>query len=152
MKSGFTLIELIVTFGIIAVLLALVAPNFLSLQTRTTLHQTSVELISDIRGQQLNAMTNSQTAFGVYFDPDQYILFTGSVYNVSAPGNFTVPLGPTVNFSAVNIPGSSLVFLPGSGEVSGFNGSANTFALSDSQDGASFTFTLNKIGVITSVQ
>jgi hypothetical protein len=49
------------------------------------------------------------------------------------------------------LPSSQLIFLKGSGEVSGYSSSTNTITLKDNDTGKTTTVTINKYGVITGV-
>ncbi|MEK9201306.1 MAG: type II secretion system protein [Patescibacteria group bacterium] len=144
---GFTLIELAVTLGMLAVLFTLT-----SFAVLTSIHhadQKSVEttLLSDIHLQQLKAMqgdTEGQTQaypYGVYFNANQYTLFRGSTYTSNDPNNYTVIQDTNFSFS----PETSLVFARGSGEIS----SPVTFFLTEANSGVIHSFFVNKYGVVS---
>lgn len=158
MRSAFSLIELIVTLGIITVLLSFSSQNFLTSQRKTILDDQVLILSTDIRTQQQKAMLGDTSGsgtvsdYGIYFDSQTYTLFRGSVYNPADPDNYTNSLPETVNFNSVLFPDSQIVFQRGSGEILNFSSGQNLFNLSDSELGKTKTFTLNALGVIVSVQ
>lgn len=151
MRRGFTVIELIVTLGIITVLLTLASVNLLSSQRRTSVNTALDILHSDLHNQQMDAIAKGGVARGIYFSADAYTLFTGSGYIPGDPANFTVSLSPGQQFSSVTFPSSAIVFLPKSGQISGFNPGSNSVTLTDSQVNQSYTLTLNAYGVVTAV-
>lgn len=141
MRAAFTLVELMIGIGIIAIIFTFSSINLLSLQHKTTLNQ-QVELVaSDLRSQQLASMTGSSE--GIHFDTNSYTLIGTSSYVIDLP--------PTLTFTNINLPDSEIVFQNGSGEIKDFNNTKNTFSLTDS-GGESKTFTLNALGVIYQIQ
>src|SRR3989337_3900526 len=88
-RQGFTLIELALIMGIIAILISFMSINLLKPQT-TASTSSSVQILgADIKEQQIKAMsgdsdfettTDSQ---GIYFESNRYTLFRGPTY---APG------------------------------------------------------------------
>ncbi len=125
MRNGFTLIEVAIIIAISAILLSISSLTLSNLQNRTYL-DTSVEtLISDIKHQQVLAMSGDTAGagtvqpFGVYFDIDSYTLFRGTVYDPEDPYNFTVSLYDNLEFLDVDFANSQLIFMSGSGEIYG---------------------------------
>ncbi len=154
MRYGFTLIELIVTVGLIAFLLTFSSLNFISTQRKTTLQDQVLLLSTDIRGQQLKAMSSDTggsgtvSNYGIYFQNQTYTLFRGDTYSAIDPENYVVTLPETTIIVDVLFPNSQIVFQKGSGEILNFNNTQNTFSLTDSQLGESHLYTLNALGVI----
>jgi len=156
-KRGFTFVELVVVIGIIAMLSSFITLNFFKTQNTVSLETTVSLFISDLKAQQLNMMsgnTNGQAAnipFGIHFDQNRYVLYHSSAYSSNDSGNFVVNLNNGVTFSQINLPNSALVFASGSGEIQGYNQSQNTITLQNGNSGDQKTITVNRYGVITSV-
>src|SRR3989344_9266975 len=77
--SGFTLVELMVVMGIFALMLGFTSINLIRPQTQANLDTTVTTLVSDLKEQQIRAMTgDGPSDYGVNFEPGRYTLFTGS--------------------------------------------------------------------------
>ncbi len=152
-QKGFTLPELLVALGILTILFSIVTITLLRSQ-RGAAQGTLVDtLLTDLRDQQTKAMSqdtggsSANNDYGVYLAGSSYTLFRGSVYNSGDSNNFTVGLAGGLVFSQTTLPGSSIVFESGSGEVVGFSPVANTFSVEDTTNGQVTQITLNKYGV-----
>lgn len=158
MRKGFTLIELLVVMAIISILFAISIVNLNTLQQNTYQNSSEEVFLSDLKLQQLKSMTgdnnNSSTfkTFGIYFGPNSYTLFRGSSYSASDPENFTVELNPNLSFSSVLFTNSQIVFAKNSGEITGFVAGQNKITINNSITNIDSVITLNKYGVITSIE
>lgn len=154
-EKGFTLIELIIVLGITLLILGFITINLANFQQKTSVNTTVDTLISDMKNQQAKAMagagSGSGNSYGIYFQPDRYILFTGSSYSSTNSSNFTVRLDATISFTNITLPSNVLVFLRQSGEINGFTNGSNTITVKDTQGSNKQTITINKYGVVTSV-
>ena len=152
-RPGFTLIELILIMGLLATLVTLASVNLLSSQHQTSLNSTLTTLITDIKSQQLKAMSGDTEGrgitdnYGVYFAATEYVLFHGSVYISGDPTNSVIPLDNSLQFSST-LPASSLIFAKGSGDIIGFTIGSDSVTLASPSN--SKTIHLNKYGVVTS--
>src|SRR3989338_2423261 len=101
--KGFTLIELLVVLSFFASFFGLATVRLLSSVQKTTSTATLTTLISDIKSQQIKAMTGDTQGtglnnnYGIYFGNNQYTLFTG-VYSSGNAFNFSIPLGGNLQF------------------------------------------------------
>jgi prepilin-type N-terminal cleavage/methylation domain-containing protein len=148
--NGFTIIELMVSIGILAVLFALTTINITRLPSSASQSSSYDRLVSDLRGQQTKAMVgyNSVTgatggsAYGVYFDvtANSYTLFAGLNYS-GGTEYYTVDLDPNLTFTGITFPNSQVVFAIGSGDTA--SGSAS---ITNSLTGEVKTLKLNKYG------
>jgi len=158
MRSAFSLIELIIAVGIIAIILSFSSINLLSSQRKAYLDDEITLLASDIHTQQLRAMTadsegtSAALDFGIYFTEDSYTTFSGNTYDPNAPGNYQTTLPETIRITEIPFAQSQLVFTKGSGEIYNFDNNANSFTISDSAMGESKTFIFNALGVITEIE
>lgn len=149
-QTGFTFIELIVVLGILGTLLGIVVVNLLSATQKTSLQTTTTTLVSDLSRQQIRAM--AQGTQGIYFETEQYTLFSGASYVATDSANAVIPLGESIEINNVLFPSSQIVFVKGSGEISGFSNGNNTITVLNTASGEEKEITLNRFGVITEVQ
>lgn len=155
-QEGFTLIELLVVLSLFASFFVLATVRLFSSVQQTTSTSTLTMLISDIKSAQIKAMTGdtqgtgSNNNYGIYFGNNQYTLFTGSYIPGNAT-NFSIPLGGNLQFINNTIPAGQLIFLKGSGEVSGYVSGQDGVTLTDTQSAEQKTITVNRYGVIKSV-
>ncbi|HKB88061.1 MAG TPA: type II secretion system protein [Patescibacteria group bacterium] len=126
--KGFTVIELMVSIGILAILFALTTINLGRLPSTTSQSAAIDTLISDIRGQQTQAMAG-RTAYGIHFDANSYTL---------TPSNFVINLDPGLSFDNS---GQNLTFAAGSGETTPM-----TFSVINSQVNKTTVININKYG------
>lgn len=125
MKSGFTLIEMIVVMAIGVVLITATTVNLLGGQRRVVKASGAEQLVAEIRGEQMRAMMGGGTV-------------TLDLTTVDLDNNLTI----TTTF-----PGSQVVFAPISGEVVG----ENTVTITDTTDGTTKTLHMNSYGVVTQI-
>ena len=148
-RNGFTIPELLVVVGILLVLWAIATVSLVRTQTTNSLDVATDLLVSDIKSQQTKAMASeSDSPFGIFFEGAGYTLFTGDVYVLGDPGNFTVEVLSPVSLTNTNLNLSSLVFSKGSGEVLSFVSGAS-FSLVDGVSGEENAFGVNKYGGLT---
>mgnify|MGYP001595790660 CR=1 FL=1 len=156
-QSGFTLIELIIVTGIILLLFGFVVVNLLQEQHIVSVNSSVDILISDMASQQTKAMagdTNgsfSQNSYGIYFESDRYTLFKGNSFSAIDLANFTVMLDENIAFNGVTFPNNIVVFSALTGEVNGFIDGNNTIAITNSQGTEIKTITINRYGVVKSI-
>jgi prepilin-type N-terminal cleavage/methylation domain-containing protein len=154
---GFTLIEVLVVAGIFVALLSFMMPTLTNSQRHTQINEAAALLIADMKDQQMKAMlgdTEGQavsTSSGIYFETTRYTLFRGLSYSVSDTRNYVINLDPQFQFTFTNLPSSQIVYARGSGEVSNFVNDTYSLTLSDIQGGTSQVITINKYGVVQSV-
>jgi prepilin-type N-terminal cleavage/methylation domain-containing protein len=157
MRQGFTLIELIIIIGILAILMAVVLPNFTTPVRRTSFSEALNVFVSDAKTQQHKAMMgDSQLAigpkpYGIFITSTGYILFQGPGYTDTDPHNFSVNFDPNLNFTFINLPQTQIDFAAGSGAASNFVSDSYSVTLVDLETGQSSVITFNRYGVITQV-
>ena len=156
-QCGFTFPELIIVVGILTTLFALSVSSLSSTQQTTYLDTNVSTFISDLKQQQINAMTGNTegtgiiTDHGIYFGTTSYTLFQGSSYSAGSATNYVVDLESNIEFGTITFPQSQIVFNKGGGEVDGFNPTFNTITLRNSITNEQQTIIINKYGVITNV-
>ncbi len=151
-QQGFTLVELIVVMGIIAMLFGFTSFNVLNTQRTVSVKGAADILVSDFSSQQNKAMqgvgASSGTSYGVYFEPNKYTLFKGSSYSLTDSANFTVSLDPGILFTNTTFINNSVVFNPLTGEINGFLNGNNAITIQDANGNKSITITINRYGVV----
>lgn len=158
MKKGFVFIELVVVLAVVGLLIGLAVTNVTGLRSRASLTGVVDTLTSDLKTQQTKAMSDTveagivQPGFGVRFETNQYVLFRGTAYNASDTSNSVIALDQGVTFSVINLPNSSLVFASRSGDVVGWESSASTISVYESDTHETKTFQFNRYGVIATIE
>lgn len=145
MRKGFTLIELAVSMGILAVLFILTTINISPLPSNTFQVANLDTLLSDIRSQQTQSMT-SGSAYGVHFESGSYTLFKGASYTQGLPANTVINLDSGIVFSDITFPGSVIVFSPGTGDITGYTEGEDGFTIRSSVTNKSTAVKINKYG------
>lgn len=141
--------------GIMAILLTLTSLNLSSTLPQTSLDSATKTLVGYLKQQQLNALTGvsldpiSTTDQGVHLESNQYTLFQGSSFNVNSTYNFTQKVDDLL--ITTTFPQSNIIFTKGTGEISGFNPNNNTITLTFTQTQQKKIITLNKYGIIESI-
>lgn len=153
--KGFTFIELIVVIGILSVLFSIAFVGISSLQVGSTKQSTSVVLYSDLKNQQIKAMSGDtqssgiKSNYGIKILSDSYVLFRGSTYNALDTSNITMDAEPGYTINST-FPDTTIVFEAGSGEIIGFVNGQNTITITHTSTGQAKTIQLNKYGAVTS--
>lgn len=151
---GFTLVEVLVVMGLMAILAGLAFTNFIRPQNQASLDSIVSTLVADIKSQQIKAMSGDSVsastaqAHGVYIQSGSYTLFKGTSYSGSDTDNYTVAADTGVTLSTT-LPSTQVVFTKGTGDVTGFIAGQNTITITSSGTGTSKTLTLNRYGAIT---
>lgn len=154
-RRAFTLIEMTVVLGMLTTLMSVGIVNLLKTQASARIGSSINQLVADIRAQQLKSMTGDTAGtgtispHGIYVQPTSYTLFRGSAYSPADPANFTVNLEANMTLST-NFSSPQVVFLAGSGEVSGYTPGFDSLTLTDTTSTDSVTFQFNRYGVIIS--
>lgn len=154
---GFTLPEFILSLGILTTLFTIIAISLSYADQRTASETKTVVITTDIKGQQISAITGEAGAsgslsdHGIYFEQNRYILFRGSTYTPSNTTNFAIDLASNLEFSNISLPNSQIVFSKISGEVTNYNSANNYIVLRNTTNGETQTITINRLGAIVSV-
>lgn len=151
-EYGFTFVEVVIVMGIIVVLLMIGSVNFLPIKQAVSLSTSAQTLISDIKEQQLKAMSGA-SAQGVYFDNDQkkYTVFKGVTYDPSNSTNFDIQLGDQIIISEVDFTGRQLLFSTSSGELNNFS-AGDKLVLRNSITNEQRSIYFNKYGTIINLE
>lgn len=150
-QKGTSVLELVTVIGIFSMLFGFVAINIFNSETKATIQSSLTTLVTDIKQQQIKAMSQETGDHGVYFSESSYTLFSGSTYYATNSANFIVQLGNNIIFSSVLIPSRTLVFAKRTGEIANYNTNMDTIIMKNTQSNEIKTIKINKLGVITDV-
>ena len=105
---GFSLIELLIVFVIIAILGTLGILTFYQSTRSISLDndlQIAVETLNKAR--QYSIDSKNRTPWGTHFNQDGLVLFSGTTFNPSDPTNVTLNLSTYSTFSLISLSGGS---------------------------------------------
>jgi prepilin-type N-terminal cleavage/methylation domain-containing protein len=155
--QGFTMVELMLVISILLILMSIGGVSTLSMLKTTYLSTTVDVLVSDLKRQQLKAMNGytegraSHDHYGIHFETSRYVLFHGLVYSAADSTNIPVNLDNNIRISSNSFPSSQLIFTGVTGEVAGFSMGSNTITIENRTNSEHKVVTLNRYGVITSI-
>lgn len=144
LQRGFTLVELVVSMGILAIIFAISTIALSNIIPNTSKNTTSDSIINDLKSQQTEAMTKDSN-YGVHFETNSYTLFKGDDF-ASGTEKFTVDLDPTIVIGDVTFPGNQVVFLAGSGDIKNYSSGSDSLTVKISQTTSSTFIKLNQYG------
>lgn len=158
--NGFTLIELMVSMGIFAIIVSGSYISYLNFQRSHSLDNYTTQIIGLIYQAQNQAMSRmcvkscdiatTGANFGIHFDATnrQIILYTGIVYNPNDDYNIAINLPSNINLIS-NLPaGDNIVFEKISGEIRDFDDDLHNFSLQENSSGQTKNLDINRLGVI----
>lgn len=149
---GFTILELLVVIALMAVLSALTMITLIQPQTTVSLDSAVEVLVADLRSQQTKSMVGdsgtggAQVPHGVYVQAGSYTLFKGAAYSGADTDNFVITMDSSISLGTT-LPSSQAVFAEASGELT----AASTITVTNTISGQSKVISLNRLGVVVSV-
>lgn len=150
--KGFTLIELIVSIGIITLLVGFSSWAYLTVEKNSNLINQTTQLIGSVRQAQalaMSGMTQDQSNYiniSIHFTANSYIIFKGSQFNPNDTDNIQADLAAGITLNT-DLPSSDLTFLAKSGEVNNFDSNHNSITVLET-GGLSKVLRINKLGVV----
>ena len=148
--AGFTAVEVILIMSLLAILLSLVSVNLFKFQHKSQLSSTIDTFLADYKEQQIKAMvgdtsgTATPSAYGIHLETTSYTEFR----NIYGTDNFILSLPSGTQFTSTTFSNSQVLFATGSGEVATGD---NTITIKDTGDNTQKVITINKYGVVKSV-
>lgn len=106
MKGGFTLLELVIVVGILALLAGIILSSFSGFRNSKVLDTASEEslaLLSEARGSTLAGKDSYQ--YGVHLAAGQMVLYRGAVYSSSDTNNKIVTLDGALEIVSITLTG-----------------------------------------------
>lgn len=150
LKRGFTITELVVVMGILALLISISSISVFSTISSSRQNAVREKMVSDIKSQQAKAQagvkngTSVVTNWGVKIEDSKYTLFAGSSYSPGAAGNVVVEADSGITFNT-DSPNSQILFEMPSGEIAGLT--TGTYKINIVGNGSSSSsISLNKYG------
>jgi len=118
---GFTLAEILVAITIAVILFAITVSGFVGLREQSDIAivvDDSISFLQEARAKTLSSDNAAQ--YGVHFETNTFVLFSGDTYNASDPGNKVRNLSASVEISAYSFAGggAEVVFKRLTGETS----------------------------------
>lgn len=147
-KAGFTIIELLLVLGILAILVAVAAPYVVSTIGRNELSAATWEVVGTLRQAQTQARTSyGNTAWGVHVEPTQIVLFEGITYNAADPDNIVTLVTGSVSITGITLNGggADIRFTKNKGETTDYG----TITLTDASSGETAAVVVSATGVVT---
>ena len=105
-NRGVTLLELLLSFFIIAVSATMLAYAFSAFRESNdlgTAHAIIIGLLKDARSRAIASDGNS--VYGVHFETGQFVFFEGTSYSVGDPDNVVHELDPQVEITGITLTG-----------------------------------------------
>jgi len=100
MKKGFSLIELVIVIAIAGVLGAIVTNSFRSAQIQKEQETITQGLLASVEKQKADTQAGKGgSSYGVKFNADSYVLYTGTTYSAASISNRTVTVDPDFTLS-----------------------------------------------------
>lgn len=154
---GFTLPELVIVVGIVGLLFGFISLNLVHVQKASSVRSTVDTLVADMQNQQVKAMAGTTAAstngsYGIYFQSDRYTLFRGPSYVSTDSANVTVMIDTSQSLTPITFPSNTLLFQQESGEVSTYATSSSSVTVQDVTTPQKSTITVNRYGIVTSLQ
>lgn len=145
-RPGFTLVELLVLGGVMAVLATGVSLNFVSAQVKVSIDQAASQVVADIVEQQARGMAGQ----GEGGEPSGRVITWGSTSYILDPGGTVKEMPAGVVIESVGFAGNRVEFAHGSGEVLGYVAGEDNLVLRHEATGEGRIISLNKWGVVVS--
>ncbi|MCX6753771.1 MAG: prepilin-type N-terminal cleavage/methylation domain-containing protein [Candidatus Nomurabacteria bacterium] len=123
-NKGFTLIEILMVIAILGIISSIVLLNLSQFRNEQLLKNTTLDVVSLLSKARQNTLSSvNSTNYGIHFDNDKAVLFTGSVYSSNNTTNEPVVFSSKVIIpipSGLNIGGGSdVIFERLTGETVG---------------------------------
>ena len=113
MKKGFTIIEALVVIVILTVISVIVIGSFTKFNNNQSLNTAVSEITSTLNQARANTLASyDNLSYGVHFQSDKIILFSGGVFSSSDPDNKEIVLSTKVSISNITLAGggSDIIF------------------------------------------
>jgi|SRR3989338_6195061 len=88
LKRGITPIELIIVIAVLAIIVAIVLPQFAQIREEQVLKGVTSEVLSALNKARLETISSyNSSQYGVHFEPTQIVIFRGTSYSSGAADN-----------------------------------------------------------------
>ncbi len=107
-KRGISILEVIVVIAVLCIIAIIVIPQFAKTRENQVLKTAVADILSSInkaRSQTLSSLDSSK--YGVRFESDKVIIFTGTVFSAGAGTNESINITTPASITNVTLDGSS---------------------------------------------
>lgn len=146
LKSGFSLIELLIVMGLVGILFSLGTLSLANYNKQDQLDSISAEIKLAIMQSQSQTVNGHPS--GVYIGNTNFTVFFTDQFEPGNLNNLVFDLPSGITFQNINLPENQINFLKVSGYVKNYSPPEN-FTLHDQETGRTKVFNLNRLGVIT---
>lgn len=109
---GITLIELVITIGILIILSTMAIPFFWYFQKKSDLNNNTEEIVNILRlAQNKTLASESASNYGVYFESDKFVLFKGTNYDPLSEDNNIRNLSENLEIYEIILTGGGLAIV-----------------------------------------
>lgn len=123
MNKGFSLLEIIVSIAIAAILLTIITTSFRTAQVRKTQDGITQSILASLEEQKANSQAGKGgSSYGVKFNSNEFITFKGISYSESSVDNKTFPVDSKFQISETISNANNIIYF------SKLNGNSNEVA------------------------
>ena len=108
-NKGITVLEIVIVLAIIALLVAIVLPQFSKTRENQVLKNAVADIVSALNkasSQTLSSVNSSE--YGVHFQSDKVIIFTGTVFSGGAGDNEIINIIAPATISNISLTGGAV--------------------------------------------
>jgi len=112
-RQGFTLIETLIVISVVILIVSLALFSYRYFEKKTELETITQKIVATLKLAQTKTLASENNSqYGVHFENNQYILFSGDTYQVDAPDKttYSLPSRLEINDLSLNGGGSNVVF------------------------------------------
>lgn len=107
-NQGITLIEVVISLGIMTVLVTVILSGLLALRSESNITSTTDQVISALQLARSRALASvNEESYGVHLEGDRYVLFTGTTYNTGEAANEVHVLDNRLEIANISIGGGN---------------------------------------------
>ncbi len=107
-KKGFSAIEILIVVAILGIILAVVSFSFSGLKNSQALKNAVGDVVSSVdKARSMAFASVSSSEYGVHFQSNKIVIFTGTTYNSTSSTNETINIISPATISNVTLAGVS---------------------------------------------
>ncbi len=107
-KGGVIILEILVVLSVLGLLVAVVIPQFTKIRERQVFKNTINDVVSAMYNAQSNSLASlGSSEYGVRFESDRVIIFTGKVFSSGNASNIIINIVSPASISNVTLSGVS---------------------------------------------
>jgi prepilin-type N-terminal cleavage/methylation domain-containing protein len=108
-KKGFTVLEILIVLGIMAILVTIILPSFRTMRSNEVLKATTSEIFSALGKAKSGTLSSvNSSEYGVHFESDLIVIFKGTSYSSSDVNNENISITSPASISAINLTGGAV--------------------------------------------